>query len=68
MAVASVVSGCGGGSSSPRTPAPPPPPPPTITNFSVMLTQLELTRGGDGAVVAVNGLPLNGNITVILTN
>ena len=59
--------GGGGGGSSPPPP-PPPPPPPASDTFSVSLTNIELTRTADGAAVPVNGLPLDSNITVTVTN
>ncbi len=60
-----VACGGGGGGGDPAT-TPPPPPPTGSNSFSVSLTEFELTRKSDDVSVAVNGLPLNGNITIIV--
>ena len=62
------IGGCGGGGGGGGRTPPPPPPPPVDETYGVTLTQLELTRTGDGEPVPVNGLPLVSNITVILDN
>ena len=45
-----------------------PPPPVNTTSYSVILTAMVMARSGDGAGVAVNGLPLSSNITITINN
>ena len=48
---------------------PPTPPPSGITiSYGVTLTGMKLTRSDDGASVPVDGLPLNSNITITISD